>query len=391
MDSGERIHPEPTTQPGSVAFKTLGLILGSAIIGSAATILFMRVSKGGVETFSTTALLGFFFMTVLSVSAAALAIAAISLSRTAERTMNQKSQEISETQVKVATQAEKTVDRLEESVLLVGEEIVEAVCERVAAFGDELRMEFPAQETMLADVREAVATTLASVRVPPADEVVSSEDAGSEADVSEKTEKLPVQEPAVAEEKPPDPKTPECAPEEVLKRADKRYGEFKDIVLRGITNYPGVVVRKVGEGQYRTEGDELVDGAFKINHESVAVCTFATNNVLESRFLGKSSESFSGFLNSLFNELKKRHFTRVFFVFDSVLPETSPYAKALNEFSSQIDAVTFAQFELFEGTPETVIPELTERVSQLMALAAEEESVPELSFRKQMAAGGSTS
>jgi hypothetical protein len=61
----------------------------------------------------------------------------------------------------------------------------------------------------------------------------------------------------------------------------------------------------------------------------------------------------------------------------------------LNKFRSGVDAVTFAQLELFEGSPESIIPELTERVSQLMALESEEkDTVPELSFRRQMAAGG---
>jgi hypothetical protein len=74
-------------------------------------------------------------------------------------------------------------------------------------------------------------------------------------------------------------------------------------------------------------------------------------------------------------------------VFDGQLTSTSPYAKALNGLSGRIDADTFSRFELFEGTPDVVIPELTERVSQLMEdVPVAEEEIPEVSFRRRMGA-----
>jgi hypothetical protein len=382
MNSGERIPSGPTAQPAGLTFKSLGLIAGSAVIGSVVTLLFMRAAEGGTETFSTIGLLGFFFMTVLAVSATALAVAAIILSRTAERTLNRQSEEIRKTQGRMAAQAEKTAERLEESALLVGEEIVQAFCERFDAFGRDLRTELPARETIRTDVSEAVERAPGSVRFSSAEEIVATEDP----EEIEEEKPVPV---GTVDDKEPEAQPHEFHSTEDVERAEKKYGEFKDIVLRGVANYPGVVVRKIGEGHYRTEGDELVDGAFTINRESVAVCAFATSGILESRFLGNGGESFSGFLRSLLEELRRRHFTRAFFVFDSALPDDSAYAKVLNKFRSGVDAVTFAQLELFEGSPESIIPELTERVSQLMALESEEkDTVPELSFRRQMAAGG---
>jgi hypothetical protein len=76
--------------------------------------------------------------------------------------------------------------------------------------------------------------------------------------------------------------------------------------------------------------------------------------------------------------------------FDGQLTNTSPYSKALNGLSNRIDPEAFSRFELFEGTPDVVIPELTERVSQLMeeesTPAEEEAKVPELTFRRQASA-----
>lgn len=159
---------------------------------------------------------------------------------------------------------------------------------------------------------------------------------------------------------------------DVVEKAEKKYSDFKDIVLLGVSNYPGVSARKIGEGHYCSEGDELVDGSFLINRDQVAVCVFSIGDVLAARFLGKQGEKFSGVLQSLFNELKNGNFSRVFLVFDGVLDRASLYAKALNDFSDRIEASVFSRFELFEGSPELVIPELTERVSQLMAQGAGE-------------------
>ena len=199
--------------------------------------------------------------------------------------------------------------------------------------------------------------------------------------VEEKTEVAAVREkPAVV-----DP-----VADELRDKADRKYGEFKDIVLLGISNYPGVIARKIGEGQYRTHGDELADGVFVIQNDRVAVCTFCTNEIITERFMGESGDSFNVFLRSLVNELKCGHFTRVFLVFDGKLTNASLYAHALNGLSGKIDSETFACFELFEGSPDLVIPELTERVSQLMDTVCEspveEDDVQTLSFRRQIGA-----
>lgn len=148
--------------------------------------------------------------------------------------------------------------------------------------------------------------------------------------------------------------------------ADKKYSDFRNIVLLGISNYPGVSPLKVGEGHYCTVADDLVDGLFLINREQVAVCVFSNNDLLHERFFGKKDEKFFDFLRALVKEFKIGNFHRVFLVFDGLLGNDNPYAKALNDFSGRVDASVFSRFELFEGSSEMVIPELTERVSQLM-------------------------
>jgi hypothetical protein len=182
---------------------------------------------------------------------------------------------------------------------------------------------------------------------------------------------------------------PVAAPQKSAKeltreQIEKKYDEFKDIVLLGVANFPGVAARKIGEGLYRTDGDDLVDGAFSIKSERVAVCTFCTSPLITERFTGDTGDSFSGFLKSLYNELRTGHFDRIFMVFDGLLTSDSPYAKAFNEMNKKIDPNIFSKFELFEGAPDSVIPELTERVSQLMDAPEkpEEDRVPVLAFRR---------
>lgn len=346
--------------------EAFGVILVSAVFGALVTILVLRATQGGVETISTQGLLSFFLTTCLSVVAIVLAAAAISISRAAERTISQKTAEMNTMQV--------SIERVESSVLRIGEELADSIYDNFEMLSEELLESLRSHDMLRSD-----ATGI--TEQAPANAVVAVEQQGNQARTEVRIEEEPV--PVT-----PAPAASDPVTDEMREKADKKYSEFKDIVLLGVANYPGVISRKIGEGHYRTEGDELVDGVFVIQNEKVAVCTFCINDAIVDRFIGETGDSFNSFLRSLFNAIKRGHFTRVFLVFDGPLTNTSLYAIALNGLSGRIDAEIFSRYELFEGTPDIVIPELTERVSQLMEKppAAEEESAPELSFRRQVGA-----
>ncbi len=346
--------------------EAFGVILGSAVFGASVTILVLRATQGGVETISTQGLLSFFLTTCLSVVAIVLAAAAISISRAAERTISQKTAEMNTMQV--------SIERVESSVLRIGEELANSIYDNFEMLSEELRESLRSHDILRSDATGPAKQSSAGA-------VVAVEQQENQAQPEVRSEEGPV--PVT-----PVPATSDPVTDEMREKADKKYGEFKDIVLLGVANYPGVISRKIGEGHYRTEGDELVDGVFVIQNEKVAVCTFCINDAIVDRFIGETGDSFNSFLRSLFNAIKRGHFTRVFLVFDGQLTNTSLYAIALNGLRGRIDAEIFSRYELFEGTPDIVIPELTERVSQLMEKppAAEEESAPELSFRRQVGA-----
>ena len=385
MDSGERTKPEVSTRTNGVRIETLGIIIGSAILGAAASSSVLRAMAGGVETISTTGLLSFLLMLGLSVTAIVLGVVAISVSRATERSIAKKAEEMNAMQTAMIEQTAAAIERMESSVMRIGEEIADTIYDNFEMLAEEIQENLPSRDVLRADVAEAVERSLfATMRHQP-EEVAAIVEENVAAEVPEAV--IAEEENPVAVIPEPAPLPPEPVTVEMREKADKKYGEFKDIVLLGVANYPGVIARKIGEGQYRTEGDELVDGVFVIQNEKVAVCTFCTNDIITDRFMGEKGDSFNVFLNSLFNELKKGHFTLVFMVFDGKLAGTSPYARALNGLSGHIDTETFARFELFEGSPDVIIPELTERVSQLMDAvrepAAEENGIPDLSFRRQ--------
>lgn len=345
MDSGGRAKPEAIERVQGVAVETIGIMIGSAILGAAAALFTCRMLRGGTETVSTLALLSFFLMMGLAVAAIVLSLVAISLSRTAERALNENAAAIS------AVQSAAVLERLREEL------------GRTRSG----RYEMPAREVWIEDLTAAIDRAL-SIREQYKGAVPGEPDAGIAA--AEQPEA------ALVDELPPAAVT-----DEMRAMADKKYGEFKNIVLLGVANYPGVISRNVGEAAYRTAGDGLVDGAFIINRERVAVCTFGTSRVVTDRFRGERPERFEAVLRALVHELRVGHFTRVFMVFDGKLVAGSPYAKSLSALSSRIDKSLFACFELFEGSPDIIIPELTERVSQLMELPpGADHELPEASF-----------
>ncbi|MDD3276492.1 MAG: hypothetical protein PHP93_05525, partial [Kiritimatiellales bacterium] len=319
---------------------------------------------------------------------------AIALSRSAERAIAQKSEEMSALQIEMVARTVAAIERMESSVQHIGEEIADTIYDNFEMLSEEIQENLPSRDVLRADVTEAVERSLADAMIVM-EEQPEEEPVAEVAMAEEESAEEPEPEIIAAEEEEvpaaviPEPAPPAPVTDEMREQADKKYSEFKDIVLLGVANYPGVIARKIGEGHYRTEGDELVDGVFVIQNESVAVCTFCTNQVIVDRFMGETGDSFNGFLKSLSGEVKRGHFTRVFMVFDGQLTNASLYAKALNGLSNRIDSETFSRFELFEGKPAVVIPELTERVSQLMEevpASAEPEGIPEISFRRQASA-----
>jgi len=409
MDSGAGAKPEKNMSAKSISVGMSGVIIGSFISGATVAVLVLRSMQGDVETISTAALLGLLFVTGLAVAAIVLAIVAISFSRTAERTITEKSEEINAVQAEMIARTLAVIERMESSALRFGDEIAGTIYDNFEMLAEEIhgtplsRDVSDVEKESLADetgaIEQQADSVLEETAPVPVVEIIP-----EETPVKDDEPPAPVPEPVMVNEE--EPVTVEEKPEvvavcekpvvvdpvadELRDMADRKYGEFKDIVLLGISNYPGVIARKIGEGQYRTHGDELADGVFVIQNDRVAVCTFCTNEIITERFMGESGDSFNVFLRSLVNELKSGHFTRVFLVFDGKLTNAGLYANALNGLSSKIDSETFACFELFEGSPDIVIPELTERVSQLMDAVCEspveEDEVQALSFRRQIGA-----
>jgi hypothetical protein len=408
MDTGAGAKPQKNMSAKSISVGMSGVIIGSFISGATVAVLVLRAMQGDVETISTAALLGFLFVTGLAVAAIVLAIVAISFSRTAERAIAEKSDEINAVQAEMIARTLAVIERMESSVLRFGDEIAGTIYDNFEMLAEEIHGDRAscdvvpaATEGSLADEPGEVEqqeepvleeTPISAVEIIPEETLVKIDEPPAAV-----LEPVVIEAESVAVEEKPEvaavcekPVVFDPVADELRDKADRKYGEFKDIVLLGISNYPGVIVRKIGEGQYRTHGDELADGVFVIQNDRVAVCTFCTNKIITERFMGETGDSFNVFLRSLVNELKCGHFTRVFLVFDGKLTNDSLYANALNGLSAKIDSETFSWFELFEGSPDIVIPELTERVSQLMdtvcAFPVEEADVQTLSFRQQIGA-----
>jgi hypothetical protein len=418
MDSSEKTKPEKSMTAKNISVERSGVIIGSFILGAMVAVLVLRAMQGGVETISTATLIGLLFITGLAVAAIVLAIVAISISRTTERAIVKKSDEMHAVQAEMVAQTLMVIERMESAVQHIGEEMADTIYDNFEMLAEEIQENLPSREILRADVTEAIKGSLVdemfaveqqeepaleetasiqAIEIVPQEPVVTTDEppaAAPEPVVVEEISVIAVEEQpaaiAVCEPEPPVQVVHDPVADELREKADKKYGEFKDIVLLGISNYPGVIARKIGEGQYRTQGDDLADGVFIIQNQKVAVCTFCTNESITERFMGESGDSFNVFLRSLVNELKCGHFTRVFLAFDGKLTNASLYAHALNKLSGKIDSEAFACLELFEGSPDVIIPELTERVSQLMDAGcespAEEDDAPDLSFRRQISA-----
>jgi hypothetical protein len=115
---------------------------------------------------------------------------------------------------------------------------------------------------------------------------------------------------------------------EQREQAMKQYRNFQNKVLLSLANSKLSHSEKIGDGQFRGKGDDLVDGVFTVGKQRVAVCTFSLTPVI-----AKSIQNvFWDFLTDIANEIKTGTFNKVILVFDDSLAENETITPSVNKF-----------------------------------------------------------
>jgi hypothetical protein len=291
-DKGESV---PRTR--NLTYSNIGIGLLIFILGIVATLIFQNFSTGEKITFSTASLVSFLFGIALSAASIVLAIAAITLGKVSERIMIERSDESIRLQNDVFVKTTEAFQRIESLTGVTAKRIEDIIAGRAG------------------DISHKLAGKIAEERVGRRDP----RELEQEIRESLLSELLQTKESETAEEDKKRMKQQE--------QAYKEYNKFKSKVLLSLANSKLTQTEKIGDGQFKGKGDDLVDGVFTVGKQRVAICTFSVSPILAKSF----QNSFWDFLIQIANEIRKSTFNKIILAFDNSLGENENFTPSLNK------------------------------------------------------------
>ncbi len=316
--------------PGSGGISYHSILLGAlSFTGGVVTVLITMKALGtGEVTFSVTGIVSFLFGIALASASIVLAIAAISLGRTSERTMVERSDESIRLQNEVFLKTTEALGRIESSTGITEKRIEDIIAGRAGAIAERLvehrRIGARSREDIEREIRQSVRAALPD---------------------------------HLRQE--PDPKREEL--DAKINEAWGNYLKFRQNILFHMSDHPSTKTRKIGFGNFNTSGDDLADGVFETPSGGIAVYTFATEPLLGDRFGAKGE--FGNFIYSVLADLESDTFHRAFVVFDGNLDPDSPFTKQIQSQFSVAKNELVGRVDVVSGE----LPEVMETLSKALA------------------------
>jgi len=288
---------ESVSRPRNLTYSQIGIGLLIFILGVVATLIFQNLSTGEKITFSTASLVSFLFGIALSAASIVLAIAAITLGKVSERIMIERSDESIRLQNEVFVKTTEAFQRIESSTGVTEKRIEDIIAGRAG------------------DISHKLAGKIAEERVGRRDPRQLEEEI-RESLLSELSQ--------TKESETPEERKKRIEQQE---QALKEYKKFQSKVLLSLADSKLTHSEKIGDGQFRGKGDDLVDGVFTVGKQRVAVCTFSVSPVLTKSF----QDSFWDFLLQIAEEIRKGTFKKIILAFDDSLGEKENFTTSLNK------------------------------------------------------------
>ena len=287
----------------------------SLVIGILGTLLVLKLTPSSQETFTASGLVNLLFSVALSAAAIVLSISAIYLGKSSERAIVLRSDESIRLQSEIFTKTIDTLRRIESSTEVTEKRIEDIIAGRAGAIAERLVEDRLVRPKSRADLAENVkASVLEGLK-----------SAENQVDVAEVKQRR-----------------------RAYQQAHRKFNAFSEKVLATVAAKEYTHALKLGSGDWAGEGYDLVDAVFKVDGETVALCTLSTNDALGQ------IDYLNEFLSNIADELAKETFGKVVLAFDSSLTPDSDIGKLLQEFKKVTKEPLWERIVVLEGDPEEV-------------------------------------
>lgn len=270
--------------------------------------------------FDTLGLLGFVFSIIFAGASIVLAITAISLGRSSEMAMINRSEKSIELQNEVYIKTTETLKKIESSTGVTEKRIEDIIAGRV---GD-------------------IASKLVD------DKIV----VGKDKEILEKELRRSLSKEITEEEK--------KEREEENRRRDellKQYDAYQESVLINLTNLENSKTLRIGDGSLKEKGVKLLDGLFNINNSKVGICIFYSDP-----FFNRVYGSVDKFINQVAEELAKNTFERIYLIFNEPSEISEKFSVEIEKIKNILKQEIASKIFLISGSPEEVVKEINNYV-----------------------------
>lgn len=312
----------PVKAPKSISYGQLGGIVLALIAGVVITLICQNVTKSENISFSTVSLVTFLFSIALVGASIVLAITAIALGKASERAMIERSDESIRLQNEVFLKTTDALQRIESSTGVTEKRIEDMISGRAGIISQEVAeralsdklVSGPTRKQLEEEIRRSIMKEFSTA-----------------------TKKIP--------------KKFEDEQFKKFDEANMDYRKFQETILLGLANSTNLKAEKIGDGNYKSSKEGLVDGVFVSDGLKFAVSTFPTKEILKDGFL----HGFSAFIERLIHEISQGTFAGVFLAFDDGLTEDSEFNKQFKQAKTLFREDIADKLFMVSGSPEEMI------------------------------------
>lgn len=321
-----RNHMKPVK---GLRYTTLVGLVVAFIVGVVATLIAENVVGSEAIAFSTVGLVSFLFSVALAGASIVLAIAAITLGRTSEQAMIDRSDESIRLQNDIFIKTTDALQRIESSTGVTEKRIEDIISGRVGdisqrvaerAFADR-RLTGGTQKELAEEIRESLLDELSAARM------------------KEHTE-------AAKKRNKKEAEAADC------------YARFKDATLLALANHQNVKSEKIAEGSVVASKEGLVDGIFTTASVRFGVASFSAHELIREKYL----PYFTNYLTKLSLEISRGTFGKVFLVFEGELAEEDEFNQQFNQIKVLMQQEIADNLFLIFGSPSDISDRILETV-----------------------------
>jgi hypothetical protein len=318
--------PKAGSTVAVVSYAVLGAHAFSFLLGILAALLAQNFVRSDSTTFSTAGLISFLFGIALSAASIVLAIAAITLGKSSEHVMIERSDASIRLQNEVFAKTTEALTRIESSTGVTEKRIEDIISGRAGELSHAIAERLGGSGAAKGKTREMLEQEIKESLIGQLSESRALEMRARSAEAKRDAEE-----------------------------AEKHYRKFQSDLLVAVASSQFGKCEKVGEGHFSGEGPDLFDSVITINGERIGISAFGAHHVVR----------LDEFIASTVQELAAGRFQRVIMAIDRAVKPDGRYRTILHDALVPMRPDLAERFELFDGADDAAIALVLKRLHSL--------------------------